>query len=65
MLGLRLVDGVSRAEFLRRFGSTTEDVFGTELQDLQTVGLLEVSGDTIRLTERGRLLGNEAFAQFI
>lgn len=65
MLGLRLVQGISRAEFARRFGLPIEEVFGTELRDLQASGLLEIGGDAVRLTERGRLLGNEAFAQFI
>ena len=65
MLGLRLNDGISRSEFRRRFAERVEEAFPTELRDLQESGLLEVVGDRVRLTEWGRLLGNEAFARFI
>jgi len=66
MVGLRLVEsGVERADFLRRFGTHPEDVFGKELHDLTGKGLLEDNGERIRLTRRGRLLGNLVFMQFV
>jgi oxygen-independent coproporphyrinogen-3 oxidase len=65
MLGLRLNSGVSRAEFARRFGKDLDDLFGAEIRDLQAPGLLESTGDAVRLSSRGRLLGNEVFARFI
>jgi len=65
MLGLRLNSGVSRAEFSRRFGVPIDSVFGNELDDLHSLGLLESVDDSVRLTERGRLLGNEAFERFV
>jgi oxygen-independent coproporphyrinogen-3 oxidase len=65
MLGLRLNEGVSEAEFVRRFGVTLESVFGKEVKRLTALGLLEERGGYVRLTERGRLLGNEAFAEFV
>lgn len=65
MLGLRLNEGVSRAEFLRRFGVAVEQVYERELAQFLEMGLLETEGDVIRLTPRGRLLGNEVFARFI
>jgi oxygen-independent coproporphyrinogen-3 oxidase len=65
MLGLRLNEGVSEAEFVRRFGVTLESVFGKEVKPLTALGLLEERRGYIRLTERGRLLGNEAFAEFV
>jgi oxygen-independent coproporphyrinogen-3 oxidase len=65
MLGLRLNAGVSRAEFVRRFGKTLHAVFPAEIRALQSAGLLESAGDALRLSERGRLLGNEVFERFI
>jgi oxygen-independent coproporphyrinogen-3 oxidase len=65
MLGLRLNSGISVYEFERRFETDITAVFGEELVRLYSIGLLEREGDAIRLTERGRLLGNEVFARFI
>jgi coproporphyrinogen III oxidase-like Fe-S oxidoreductase len=65
MLGLRLNEGISRAEFRRRFGVEVEKVFGAELDRLYGFGLLEQVDRWIRLTARGRLLGNEVFERFI
>jgi len=69
MMGLRLVDeGVSRQTFLERFGRPLEDYFGRDIDELQHKGLLEDSGadgDRLRLTRRGRLLGNQVFVHFV
>jgi oxygen-independent coproporphyrinogen-3 oxidase len=65
MLGLRLNQGISKAEFLRRFGIEIESVYDEELQSLYGFGLLEQADGWIRLTPRGRLLGNEVFEKFI
>ena len=65
MLGLRLLDGVSGEGFRERFGKSMESVFGSDLRDLEGLGLLEKEGDRWRLTVRGRLLGNEVFQRFV
>jgi oxygen-independent coproporphyrinogen III oxidase len=65
MLGLRLNSGVSRREFHRRFAQEIEATYPNELRRMHGYGLLEQSDDYIRLTERGRMLGNEVFAEFI
>lgn len=65
MLGLRLNTGISVSEFARRFGEEIDGVFGGELVRLYELGLLERTGEYIRLTARGRLLGNEVFERFI
>jgi oxygen-independent coproporphyrinogen-3 oxidase len=65
MVGLRLTDeGVSLQDFQTRFGVSVRDIFGKEIQYLEKVGLLE-TGDRLRLTKHGRLLGNQVFMQFI
>ena len=63
--GLRLNDGVSRAEFAARFGRTFEAVFDERLADVRDLGLIETVGDRVRLTEHGRLLGNEVFERLL
>lgn len=69
MMGLRLVqEGVSNKIFQKRFGNRLEDVFGTQIQHLRSLGLLEWAaddGDILRLTPRGRLLGNQVFVEFV
>lgn len=65
MLGLRLNSGISASEFERRFEEPIETLFGDVLTRLYNMGLLERVGDAIRLTKRGRLLGNEVFEKFI
>jgi oxygen-independent coproporphyrinogen-3 oxidase len=69
MMGLRLTqEGVSASAFRRRFGESLEEVFGDEIRELAAFGLLERAGperDILRLTEQGRLLGNQVFSRFI
>jgi len=66
-MGLRLVEeGVAFARFQARFGVDARDVYRQELRELQEVGLIAVQGDErVRLTRRGRLLGNEVFYRFV
>ena len=66
MLGLRLIDeGIDRARFADRFGVELDDVYGSVIARLIDQGLIEALPDRIRLTPRGRLLGNRVFAEFL
>jgi len=70
MLGLRLTrEGVSQAEFQSRFGQEMTQVFPQEIARLLTKGLVEwvnfADGQHLRLTRRGRMLGNQAFMEFV
>lgn len=69
MMGLRLViEGVSNHEFQHRFGVSLQQRFGTQIDRLIRLDLLEWAGeekDILRLTNRGRLLGNQVFREFI
>jgi oxygen-independent coproporphyrinogen-3 oxidase len=63
---LRLVRaGASDIDFKSRFGVGLMDAYGAELEDLIRLGLLEESDDALRLTRRGRLLGNQVFLRFV
>jgi oxygen-independent coproporphyrinogen III oxidase len=69
MMGLRLVsDGISKSLFRKRFGRSMEKVFEKEISYLISASLLEWSGErnqNLRLTKRGKLLGNQVFIQFV
>jgi oxygen-independent coproporphyrinogen III oxidase len=78
MLGLRLThEGVSTEAFRERFGAELQDVFSKEIDGLVGLGLLEYvlnpsplptgegPGVRVRLTKRGRLLGNQVFMRFV
>lgn len=64
-LGLRMVCGVSAAEFEHVFGSPVDAVYGDVMRQLGEQGLLVREGDRIRLTERGLDVSNYAMAQFL
>jgi oxygen-independent coproporphyrinogen-3 oxidase len=68
IMGLRLViQGIDKEDFQSRFGISLEDAYGIEIKKLVNVGLLEWidNGRRIRLTTKGRLLGNQVFMEFV
>jgi oxygen-independent coproporphyrinogen-3 oxidase len=65
MMGLRLDTGVGEEEFLARFGESFWDVFGDTIPNMVNAGLLDVGNRRLKLTDRGRLLGNEVFRLFV
>ncbi len=64
-LGLRLNRGVDLADVAKHFGRDATDALSDAISDCVGSGLLERTGDVIRLTPRGRLLSNEVFERFI
>ena len=64
-LGLRLDEGVSADDIQARFSIDLYSRFGSEITELLSFGLLVREGDRIKLTPRGRLLGNEVFMRFL
>lgn len=66
MLGLRLIDeGIDQARFADRFGVELDEVYGAIIARLVDQDLIEALPDRLRLTPRGRLLGNRVFAEFL
>jgi len=67
MTGFRLTqEGVSAQEFEQRFGNPLRGVFGKEIDELLKLGLIESqTSEVLRLTKRGRLLGNQVFMRFV
>jgi oxygen-independent coproporphyrinogen-3 oxidase len=66
MMGLRLLEeGVSLAGFQQRFGTPLDAVYARPIASLIERGLLERLPDRVRLTQRGHLLGNQVFVEFL
>jgi oxygen-independent coproporphyrinogen-3 oxidase len=69
MMGLRLTqEGVPTDVFRKRFGQSIQAIYGTQIVRLISTGLLEWHGknqDVLRLTSKGRFLGNQVFKEFV
>ncbi|MGD9315487.1 MAG: radical SAM family heme chaperone HemW [Anaerolineae bacterium] len=66
IMGLRLLDeGVHYGRFHERFGVDPRALFSDELKGLVELGLLQTDGVGVRLSSRGRLLGNQVFVRFL
>jgi oxygen-independent coproporphyrinogen III oxidase len=64
-MGLRLNAGVNYAHFRDRCGVELDVVYGAALAELAELGLLARDEAGVRLTDRGRMLGNQVFERFV
>lgn len=64
-LGLRKMEGVSKAKFEESFGRGMEEVYGKVLGKMYTMGLMEGEGEFVRLTERGIDVSNGVMCEFL
>jgi oxygen-independent coproporphyrinogen-3 oxidase len=64
-LGLRTAMGLHLPTFAERFGESFAEFVGDRLRIVDEAGLLEHTQDWLRLSERGRLLGNEVFFRLL
>ena len=65
ILGLRRVQGVSRAEFAAEYGRFPEEIYGPVLAKYAGLGLLICQNDRIALTEHGIDVSNTVLADFL
>lgn len=65
ILGLRMMQGISRQAFQNRFGKPIETVYGSALKKLEKQGLLTLTGDRVALTETGIDVSNRVFVEFV
>jgi oxygen-independent coproporphyrinogen-3 oxidase len=66
MLGLRLVrEGVPFERFAALHGADLRVIFAEEITRLQAQGLITLDDQRVLLTERGLLVGNQVFAEFL
>ena len=64
-LGLRMMRGISKAEFADRFGVTVDKVYSAVLEKYIGYGLLREEGDRIFLTPEGIDVSNVIFQEFL
>ena len=64
-MGLRMNEGISREEFLKRFKTDITSVYGQEISELISEGLLTENKGRISLTDRGIDVSNQVFEKFI
>jgi len=65
ILGLRMIKGVSGAEFTERFGRNMFDVFSEEIRKNISLKLLEQDGSQLKLTSKGLDVANRVMADFV
>jgi len=64
-VGRRKPAGVELPHFGEKFGTPLEQVYGDLLEKEQAKGNLAVEQGYVKLTEKGRFVGNEVFEQFL
>ena len=64
-LGLRMVQGVSKTQFLEQFGMTMEQVYGDVLKIMEKQELLVNGDEMVCLTSKGMDVSNYVMAQFL
>jgi oxygen-independent coproporphyrinogen-3 oxidase len=65
ILGLRLMDGIQPLALFEATGYDLEKTCKSQIDELESLGLLERLDGHLRLTRRGHLLGNEVFQRFL
>jgi oxygen-independent coproporphyrinogen-3 oxidase len=64
-LGLRLIEGLNKEAFKKRFGKDIHQIYGSTIEKLLASGLLEEDDIHLKLTSRGLDLANEVFVEFL
>ncbi len=57
--------GIHLPSFEQRFSETLAHFVGDRLRAVEAAGLLEQTPEWLRLSKRGRLLGNEVFLRLL
>ncbi|MDP4089027.1 MAG: radical SAM family heme chaperone HemW [Bacillota bacterium] len=64
-MGLRMIEGVNKSEFYRRFGTSMAEVYEEVINKYTEFGFLVEKGDNISLTEAGIQVSNTVMSDFI
>ena len=64
-LGLRMTEGVSKAEFQEYFGTAIEKIYGKVLEKYKHQGMLVEKEDRIFLSRAGIHVSNVVMADFL
>lgn len=64
-LNLRLNKGVSFAEYRKLFGVDVREKYENDLKELKEQRLIDITDESLKLTEKGRVYSNEVFQVFV
>jgi oxygen-independent coproporphyrinogen-3 oxidase len=64
-LRLRLKDGIDLSAHRARFGVDVIERYGAKLERLREAGLIELDGESLKLSRAGTVLANEVFEVFV
>lgn len=64
-LGLRKAQGVSKVDFLHKYGIHLNEIFAEQLKELKENGWLTENAHFVSLTKEGMPLANHVFEQFL
>ena len=64
-LGLRRLDGVDIEDYRARYGAAPLELFPTEIEELDRLGLIRQGPASLSLTEHGLLFADEVFLRFV
>jgi oxygen-independent coproporphyrinogen-3 oxidase len=64
-LGLRMMQGFNLSDYQKLFGADLRKEYEDDLTRFRQAGLIECTGDLLKLTRAGALLSNEVFSAFV
>ncbi|MDQ7112403.1 radical SAM family heme chaperone HemW [Staphylococcus simulans] len=64
-LGLRMNQGVNKSVFNHKFNENIDQIYAEALTDLSKKGLIINENNAVKLTDRGKVIGNEVFEAFL
>ncbi|MDQ2974741.1 MAG: radical SAM family heme chaperone HemW [Acidobacteriota bacterium] len=64
-LGLRMMQGFNLSDYQKLFGADLRKEYEDDLTRFSQAGLIECTGDLLKLTRAGALLSNEVFSAFV
>lgn len=65
ILGLRMMKGVNKAEFFKKYGVSAEQIYGKVIKKYTDMGLMENNAEYIRLTNDGISVSNVILSEFL
>jgi oxygen-independent coproporphyrinogen-3 oxidase len=64
-LGLRMIEGILKKDFEKKFGESIEKIYGNEITNLIQKGLITDDNKYIKLTPKGIDFSNQVFVEFL
>ncbi|PAV29012.1 coproporphyrinogen III oxidase [Virgibacillus profundi] len=64
-LGMRMVKGINKSDFKKKFGFSLNELYKQPIKDFVRTGLLIDTQKDLRLTNQGMLLANRVFEKFL